>query len=281
MNETGAADCASSMRNGVSTATDFVKNKVVSCVVEYNRLKIRATIELRNIRKEFFVLDGLIHVFECIGWFLWCCWINLTYSRIEPTKSEWICVSKYGCLDGYYTADKYQHIGVVDDDYPKVFQYGCKSLCDDFYKTRHSDESEIVIGCYAQNKTIVRLLGYSNTDLSFNELNPSSADFLSMEYHCESFPPITIHIPSSHYLVGNQILSKEYVLRFLEHLPIYYEWRFNETYRIIGIDDNVNTFTLDSRQYIELTDNGYAVRFLSNQKEPEPQSGIETKDKIE
>lgn len=247
----------------LSEATDFVKNKVVTCVMEYNRMKIQATIELRNIRKEYFVLDGLITVFECIGWFLWCGWIHLTYTRLEPTKPEWICVSKFGCLVNYYTADKYQYIGSSDDEYPEAFQCGYKLACDDFYKTRRAGETGIVVGSYAHNKTVVRLLGYSNTDLSFDALNVSSADFLSIEYHCESFPPIEIHIPIAHYLVGNQILSKEYVLRCLEHLPIYSEWRFNDTYRIIGIDDNVNTFVLDSRQYIELTENGYTVKILS------------------
>jgi hypothetical protein len=52
------------------------------------------------------------------------------------------------------------------------------------------------------------------------------------------------------------------VLRYLEHLPIYTEWRFNETYRIIGIDNDIQTFVLDCKQYVELTENGYVVRTL-------------------
>lgn len=246
----------------LSKISDFAKTTAVNWVVEYNRMKIQATIELRNIRKEYFVLDGLIRVFECAAWMLWCAWVHFTHTRLEPAHPEWICVSKYGYLNSYYTADKYQYIGVVDDEYPDVFQSGYNMLCKHFYDTRHPHETGIAFGCFTYNKTVVRLLGYPNADTSFNELNVSSADFLSMEYHCESLPPVAIHIPIAHYLVGNQLLSKEYVLRYLEHLPIYTEWWFNETYRIIGIDNDIHTFVLDCKQYVELTENGYVVRTL-------------------
>ena len=107
--------------------------------------------------------------------------------------------------------------------------------------------------------------------------------------------PINMQVPRSHFLVGNHILSKEYVLRYLEHLPIYTDWYYAESYRVNVLDNNLNSFVLSSNEYVELTKNGYVLRNVSEilrkkmassvpmvpQETPSDNDVTETKDKIE
>ena len=60
-------------------------------------------------------------------------------------------------------------------------------------------------------------------------------------------------------MVGNEILSMEYVLRYLEYLPIYVEWKFYEFYTIQILDENLQKISLRSNQWILLKEDGYEI----------------------
>jgi hypothetical protein len=66
--------------------------------------------------------------------------------------------------------------------------------------------------------------------------------------------------------VGNELLSRAYVLRYLEHLPVYLQWLFDGKYQLKIIDDNLNTFLLNETQWILLTDDGYDICSESSDK---------------
>ena len=93
-----------------------------------------------------------------------------------------------------------------------------------------------------------------------NNAQLSSARFLGVEYVCGDLPSIQIDIPKSHYIAGNEILSKTYILRYLEHLPIYSNWVYNESNYILRlIDCDSNIFVMKSSQYIFLEKDKYTV----------------------
>jgi hypothetical protein len=73
--------------------------------------------------------------------------------------------------------------------------------------------------------------------------------------------------------VGNELLSKTYILRHLEHLPIYVKWKFDESYSLRIVDDNSDVFSLDGNQYVLLGDDGYKIVNAEQEEEKiEPQN---------
>lgn len=260
--------------------TNFIQDTLIMGVVKYNNAKIRTTIALRNIRREYFVLDGLLQFFESIFGLLGWIWIYCTHYRLEPSSPEWVCVTKYGTFEMLYTQDKYQKIR-PSEDYPELFELTFKTMCKDFDTRRSGEESGIIIGSYSHNKTIVRMIGPVIPEVDLNALVVSPVDFLSIEYRCGDYPSVPIQVPKSHYLVGNQILSKEYILRYLEHLPIYCQWHYAESYQLALLDDNLNNQFLTSTQFIEFTENGYAVKTVDELTNAPNDLVTESKDKIE
>jgi len=140
----------------------------------------------------------------------------------------------------------------------------------------------IVIGQICPNYVIVRLvknadankdfpgLNFDSTPSNFrinNYIKTSSSRFLEIEYRCGNRSPIAIDVPKSHYLVGNELLSKTYILRYLEHLPIYVGWTFDESYSLRIVDDDSEVFSIDGNQYILLANDGYKI--INSDQEPE------------
>jgi len=149
----------------------------------------------------------------------------------------------------------------------------------------------IVIGQIFPNYTIVKMVknADANTDLpglNLDSANPdfqirnciktASSRFVEIEYRCGNRSPLTIEVPKSHYLVGNELLSKTYILRYLEHLPIYVGWTFDESYSLCIVDDDSDVFSIDSNQYILLSSDGYQIIGLCKRGEEE-----EEEEKIE
>jgi hypothetical protein len=125
--------------------------------------------------------------------------------------------------------------------------------------------TDIVIGQLCPEKVRVRFAKHMNieTDISMEQ---SSTRFLGVEYKCGNPTPytITIHVPKSHYYVGNQLLSKAYILRYLEHMSIFVNWAFDDTYSVRMIDEYSNIFSLNSNQYIELKRDGYIIKDIES-----------------
>ena len=121
-------------------------------------------------------------------------------------------------------------------------------------------DNSIVIAKLSPMVTRIRLAKYMDVDKDIEDMQKTSAKFLEIEYNCGPRSPITIEVPKSHYFAGNEILSKTYVLRYLEHLPVYVRWIFIESdYSLRIIDEDSEAFSLNSRQYIRLETDGYKI----------------------
>jgi hypothetical protein len=121
-------------------------------------------------------------------------------------------------------------------------------------------DNSIVIAKLSPIVTRIRLAKYMDVDKDIEDMQKTSTKFLEIEYNCEPRPPITIEVPKSHYYAGNEILSKTYVLRYLEHLPVYVRWIFIESeYSLRIIDEDSEAFSLNSRQYVRLETDGYKI----------------------
>lgn len=118
----------------------------------------------------------------------------------------------------------------------------------------------IVIAKLSPIVTRIRMATHIDVDADISNIQKTSAKFLEIEYTCGTRPPVPIEIPKSHYFAGNEILSKTYILRYLEHLPIYVRWAFIESeYSIRVVDEESEVFSLNSMQYIRFEPDGYKI----------------------
>ncbi len=86
----------------------------------------------------------------------------------------------------------------------------------------------------------------------------SDVKFLSIEYsNPDMKESISITLNKDVFQIGNEILSKAFVLRYLQYQTQYYVYA--NDYTITVIDDKVNQITLNSKQYILLDKNEYKI----------------------
>jgi hypothetical protein len=86
----------------------------------------------------------------------------------------------------------------------------------------------------------------------------SDVKFLSIEYsNPDMKESISIILNKDVFQIGNEILSKAFVLRYLQYQTQYYVYA--NDYTITVIDDKVNQITLNSKQYILLDKNEYKI----------------------
>ena len=86
----------------------------------------------------------------------------------------------------------------------------------------------------------------------------SDVKFLSIEYlNPDMKEPISFILNKHLFQIGNEILSKTFVLRYLQYQTEHYVYA--NDYTVTVIDDNVNQFTLNSKQYILLDKNEYKI----------------------
>jgi len=90
----------------------------------------------------------------------------------------------------------------------------------------------------------------------------SNVHFLTVQYFHEkqSINPITLDIPKSMYLVGNELLTPTFVLRCLKYQSTPFYFDLNYTVKII--DDKIQMFELKYDEYIVLEKNGYKINCI-------------------
>jgi len=86
----------------------------------------------------------------------------------------------------------------------------------------------------------------------------SDVKFLSIEYsNPDMKEAISFTLNKDLFQIGNEILSKAFVLRYLQYQTQFYVYA--NDYTITVIDDKVNQITLNSKQYILLDKNEYKI----------------------
>lgn len=97
-----------------------------------------------------------------------------------------------------------------------------------------------------------------------NSLSHSSVKFMMVRYlHPNILSPIAIHLSREYFYEDNELLSREFVLRYLEYLPRNMSYVFDDDYIVEILDDNFRLIRLSSRQYIVLGKDDYSVKDVS------------------
>ena len=87
----------------------------------------------------------------------------------------------------------------------------------------------------------------------------SNVEFIFVEYnHPKMYEGIQMNIPRGFYMVGNELFSPAFVLRFLELQKKYYV--FDNDYEICFVDHECEKKTINCEQYIEVLADSYEIR---------------------
>ena len=113
----------------------------------------------------------------------------------------------------------------------------------------------------------------------------SEVELLCVEYRHPEMPrPIAINIPSSYFIVGNELLSMAFVRRMLEYKSVFTTFVFDERYTVNIIDQTINQYQLTSRNYIVLEKESIRVMeisadtFMAKEDENDDDDGTEDED---
>jgi hypothetical protein len=172
--------------------------------------------------------------------------------NVEPIYSEWINVSLLGYNSGkseYFYKEEYLQIKSIDD-------CGITPFIENIQVEPIFISSLIIIK--TDNLYTYRVNSYNI--LIENGNNLSDVRFLSVEYsHPKMINPLYINLSKNHFLIGNQILSFVFVLRYLKYNFAQNDYVFDDDYIINIMDDNINMFDLNSTQYVELKESMYKI----------------------
>lgn len=198
----------------------------------------------------------------------------LTKTEFEPKEDYWANYlielkgdNKSNCIVEYY--DKTPFIELNSDEIQKK--------CEDLYKesiNMVNSHSKLLLTI--KNNDIYITKQINNTDLMLNEINNNNnfleqyqndynfnmiktkRFFISVEYyHPMMKNTISINI-NPYYIVGNDILSCLFVYRYLKYQSEYYI--FNNDYKIILMDNNFNTYSIGSLEYLTLCNDHFIIK---------------------
>jgi len=97
------------------------------------------------------------------------------------------------------------------------------------------------------------------TPFTFVKPEKSNIRFLYVEFiHKENM--VSLDIPEEMMQVGNELFTPAFVYRLLDHSSTNFSFLFDLNYRLILVDEHLNSTTLDSEKYVILDKNTYLIQ---------------------
>jgi len=190
---------------------------------------------------------------------------------IEPYGNNWISISTIEETnlqllmgDQYVYSEKYHFINpesntnlAVNDFYKQCMDHTC-----DIAKSRCKvNVLETLVTMKVFDKYLHVAYFNVDNDVQSDYALPTVAgrnQFLSVEYtHPHMKSGIVINIPDNMYCNTSCLLTPVFIQRYLAHQDKLYFFDMNYVVKIM--DTNINTFTLQSNQYIKLIGRSYTV----------------------
>jgi hypothetical protein len=271
----------------MSRITEIVDYVVLESVFAFNRAKINACGAFQKLRRAVLPLHLICVGVEFVASCLTAIANKLTHLRTLPKCDSWIAL--YQCeligtpdyeliddpLNIFYATAPLKHTAKTTESYylfePLFSKYA--SIVE--FQEAFSDKYQKMCGIHQPEPSGKLILAQAFPDIvrikkvesakpeeDMETIVRSDVSFFSVTYsakHNGLSHFIDIEIPKSHYAIGNELLSMEYVSRYLEYLPIYQRCSFNGTYVLQIIDEDMNYVNLNESQWILLTDSGYEV----------------------
>lgn len=188
---------------------------------------------------------------------------TITNQKIQPMKTNWICTSvlmkRNMNLVGeeLYFNDTYEYMNTNE------FMDPLNEFCGDISSIVASTDNilEGMITMKMGDQYINRIFFNKNEAKIETELPlvPSKHRFISVKYsHPNMDEPIFIDIDTQYYYANNEILSPLFIKRYLEYQPLVYDFDMN--YEVEIMDNDINNYKINSKQYILLADSTYVIK---------------------
>ena len=218
---------------------------------------------------------------------------NMFKIRVEPNMNSWINISiiekkeydYFSFIDKLVFFDNmiplslftYKYLKPVIKHY-KTYNYEENYFCENKEKKELYKKYTYFNSFFRQNSCydILLIMKYDNiykikhvpskdknTDIIEKTLDisliPSNVSFITIEYsHSENSKySISLELPKSMFIVGNEILSACFVMRYLEHTVGAGVFDMNYTLNIM--DNNINQFKMRNNQYCLLEKDSYKI----------------------
>ena len=241
----------------IENLTDRV---VLEWVFAYNRAKIKTHIYFREVRKTYPAVNMICGIVETVSR-----WISrgvkwLLHRRVEPDCDSWISRYSYNPKDNTTNEAfrKFRNQSLTEwplVDFQEVFQTEYRGAL----SSANPEYSNLIVARVLPELTRIKRFETADAGKDLIVVKRANVSFLSVEYCFDRQNSVTIDIPKTHYVVGNELLSDAYVIRHLEHLPVYLQWTFDGKYQLKIIDENLNTVVLNETQWVLLTEDDYVV----------------------
>lgn len=245
----------------------WIDRAVLECVFAYNRAKIHTQIHIRLLRKTNIIIDSICFIFDTIARLISNAIKLVFYKRVEPNCESWISLYSYNPADNSTNESRYTFDNCLLTEWPSTdFQELFQIEYANIINASNRECDRLIVGQICPEMVVIKRAANADANKDLLAVRRTNISFLSIDYIFDNHNSITIDIPKSHNVIGNELLSRSYLIRYFEHLPIYSCWFFDGKYSLRIIDSNLNTLSLNETQWVLLTEDGYVVR--SSDTEP-------------
>ena len=183
--------------------------------------------------------------------------------RIEPMNNKWICISVLLKRNASFIGEEFNYNETYEfvntDDILDPLKETSDNISSIVESTNNTLEGMITMKI--GEKYINRIFFNKNEPKMDTELPlvPSKHRLISVKYkHPNMDEPIFIDIDKEYYYTNNEILSPLFIKRYLEYQHLIYDFDMN--YELEIMDNDINTYVINSKQYILLADNTYTIK---------------------
>jgi len=179
----------------------------------------------------------------------------------DSVKNGVHSVRQYFC--SHYIEPPYDYLSIVcayDDKYHEILK---KIDCDEDPLIYYNRVVENIPQCNCQVSIrtgglfITRFIIEGRGDFNLSKTR-TPTQFLSIEYsHPALENKIPIELSATVYIEGNEILSKQFVRRYLEYQSE--PFIFDDNYKLVLMDSRIKILELSSNQYVVLGKSGYEI----------------------
>jgi len=183
--------------------------------------------------------------------------------RIEPMNDKWICISVLLKRNASFIGEEFNYNETYEFVNTDDILDPLKEMSDNISSIVESTNNTLegMITMKIDEKYINRIFFNKNEPKMDTELPlvPSKHRLISVKYkHPNMDEPIFIDIDKEYYYTNNEILSPLFIKRYLEYQHLIYDFDMN--YELEIMDNDINTYVINSKQYILLADNTYTIK---------------------
>jgi len=297
--------CNKCITNAMDQITNAVDTAVLECVFSLNRAKIKTGMAIQQLRTTNPVVNFICTIVEICSTAITTVFDWLCFNRKEPKRESWVSSYYYNrqqvqSHEEYHVFDdaslqtwpssefqemfceKYREFSEIykSSDSPTKLPSSV-SLENDSIPTlniRSGIAQSIILAKICPELVRIKLSANANPEEDVASLQVSNVSFLSVTYCVKNVGKLSIDIPKSHYVIGNELLSIGYVTRYLDYLPIYANWYFDGEYVLYIVDNDFRSIEINEKQWIRLTETGYEIESIQT---PVSDSGLSDDDEGE